>query len=585
MSKEVHSFQIAKNMIFHTIESQAGSIEKAILECLMNAVDAKATKVSVEIKDDGTHYIIEDNGHGFRTKDEIKECFGVFGFDHGTDEENDRTYGTFGIGRAQLWAFSKNIWHTNEFILDVDIKNKGLDYSLTKSKKSYQGCKIEGEFYERLNAMEIQNTVRALKKLALYLPIEFKLNGKVVNKDSTKEKWDIETDDAYLKLNDTGDLNVYNLGVFVCSYPNYRFGKGGVINSKQQLKLNTARNDILISKCTVWKRLKKYLEDEAKKQNLNRKTMTDDMRKNLIMQWIAGDVSYLEFEDRKVIPDIKGRLHAIKSINKFNNKFTVCPVMGSQTGENIHENKICFVMAPKVLDWFSVDNAEELIDVMSKALERDCQGLNRYANPFVNRTPKVQNYDDLSRLHSSTYNIIPPSKYTRKQKAFSKILDNINSFAHKMVCSHERLDWTQDIRRELPYRKPVIGKSKQARGWTDAQTYIAVEADSLQRMIETDGVDGLINLHYLFIHEYLHKNSSNQEHVHSHEFYESFHDIIMKGGYHRIYQNTLNVMDKLFKTYNELDLSIPPSLGKVEARLIKQQEKADKLSEKETEVA
>ena len=584
MTKEVHSFQIAKNMIFHTIESQAGSIEKAILECLMNAVDAKATKVSVDIKDDGTHYIIEDNGHGFRTKDEIKECFGVFGFDHGTDEENDRTYGTFGIGRAQLWAFSKNIWHTNEFILDVDIKNKGLDYSLTTSKKSFQGCKIEGEFYERLTVLEIQNTIRALKKLALYLPIEFTLNGKVVNKDSTKEKWDVVTDDAYLKLNDTGDLNVYNLGVFVCSYPNYKFGKGGIINTKQQLKLNTARNDILISKCNVWKRLKKYLESEAKKQNLTRKTMTDDMRQNLIMQWIAGDVTYSEFENRKIIPDIKGRLHPIKSINRFNNKVVVWPSVGSQIGENIHENQICFVMSNKVLDWFSVSDAEELIELMCKLLSRDC-GYDHPFGPNGSTPPKIQDHKELSKMHSSSYIIIPPTKYTRKQKAFAKILDKINWQAHKMVCAHERIHNAHEIRRHLPKRETVIGHSKQARGWTDASSYIAVEAGRLQDMIEKDGVDGIINLHYLFIHEYLHKDASNQDHVHSHEFYENFHDIVMKGGYLRIYQNTLFVVDKLFKVYQELDLSIPPSLAKVDARLVSQQEKADKLSKEEEQAA
>ena len=113
IEKEVCTFEISKNMIFHTIESQAGSVEKAILECLMNAVDAGATKVEVDISDNGIGYVIKDDGCGFKTKKEILECFGVFGFDHGSDDENYRTYGTFGIGRAQLWAFSKNTWNTN----------------------------------------------------------------------------------------------------------------------------------------------------------------------------------------------------------------------------------------------------------------------------------------------------------------------------------------------------------------------------------------------------------------------------------------------------------------------------------------
>ncbi len=360
MNSETRAFQVSKHMIFHTIENQAGSIEKAMLECLMNAVDAGASEVHISLNENGK-YSIRDNGKGFQTKEEIYNCFEVFGFDHGTAEENHRTYGTFGIGRAQLWAFSKNVWHTNEFSLDVDIKNKGLDYILSENNSPVKGCLIEGEFYDKPSLVDLQNIQRELIKLALYLPISFYLNDKKVNKELSSEKWDYETEEAYIKLTETGDLRIYNLGVFVCSYPNYRFGKGGVILSKKSLSLNTARNDILLSKCNVWKGIKKYVEEKSTSDNLKKTSLSNEQKKNLVFKWVSGELSYNDLLGKRILPDIKGKSNVLSSLFKNGAVITICPTKGSQIGENIHNSKLAFVFPPEIKDWFDIETKKNFI--------------------------------------------------------------------------------------------------------------------------------------------------------------------------------------------------------------------------------
>lgn len=563
---ELREFKISKNMIMHTIENQAGSIEKALLECIMNGVDAKANTIKIFIHDNGVNYSIEDNGHGFRTKEEILKCFEILGFDHGTAEENDRIYGTFGIGRAQLWAFSKNTWLTNEFKLDVDIANKGLNYTLSENNNVTEGCKIVGEFYDKQTSLDVQNIIRSLKKLALYLPVDLYINEKLVNKNPVKEKWDIETDDAYIKLNDTGDLNIYNLGVFVKTSPNYTFGKGGTIVSKKQLKLNTARNDIIISKCNIWKKIKKYLEENVTKNNIKKNVLTDDMRKNLIIQWISGTVTFQDIYNKKLLKDIKGRYTQIEKITSHNKNYTVSPFYGSQVGEIIHNNKIAFVCSPDVLDWFDIpeNEPEQLVVTIRSLLERD-----RGYTGMV-RALKFIPFEKLKTQNSSQYSIINKKEFTRKQKAHHNMLNTINY----LIC--QIMNTQHNYHDKVKQRQILLGKSKQAQAWTDGVTYISVNSEIIQKLIEKEGVNGILKTIYLIIHEYLHQENSDKDHVHSDGFFEKFHDILLNGStcQDKIHDIALKGMNTLLKNYQHLDLRIPKKIATFEKNQIEYESKA-----------
>jgi hypothetical protein len=129
-----------------------------------------------------------------------------------------------------------------------------------------------------------------------------------------------------------------------------------------------------------------------------------------------------------------------------------------------------------------------MIEVIKTGLERDC---NIYNNPFGRRnerSPIIENFSKLSKMNSSACMTISPEKYTKKQKAFSKIIEKVNIFAHNVVCKNENLIWNSEIERDLPFRTSVLGISKQADAWTDASSFIAINSDTLQNMIEKDGV-------------------------------------------------------------------------------------------------
>ena len=98
-----------------------------------------------------------------------------------------------------------------------------------------------------------------IRMFVLYSPIPVFLGNEQINVDPANEKWDHVTDEAYIELSDKGELSLYNLGVYVCPMPNHRFGTGGVVVSRKQLKMNFARNDVQ-SDCPVWRKLTPFLK-------------------------------------------------------------------------------------------------------------------------------------------------------------------------------------------------------------------------------------------------------------------------------------------------------------------------------------
>jgi hypothetical protein len=571
INTEKRQFKISNHMIFHTIENQAGSIEKALLECLMNAVDAGATKVSVDFNDDGLHYIVSDNGRGFASKEEIEKCFEVFGFDHGDSDSNYREYGEFGIGRAQLWAFSSNVWRTNNFILDVDVQNKGLDYNLSESYDTFSGCEISGQFYQRQTQTELQFIIRELAKLALYLPIEFKIDGKKINKEN--EKWTHDSEHAFIKFKESGDLHIYNKGVFVCAYPNYKFGKGGVILSKESLKLNTARNDILLSKCLVWKKIKHYVEEKSTTENLAKKTLTPEQRKNIVTKWVYGELNYHAFSTKRIFPDVKGRFSSFNMISNHSSirgtvphqkvtQITIAKVGEYNIGENIHNNKTAFVFSADILDWFNVENEKELELLINDLLERD--------NIFYLKVASID-FNSLKDSVSTLHEIVETKKYTKKQKAgmavVSKMVESLPMIINPILGNGHRDESYIGI------RKSLLGKSETSNAWTDSKSYIAIDAKFLEGI--SFGMGGMSKIVNVLIHEYLHTEESTVDHIHSPEFYENFHNILTES--HEIYYLLKKCMQTYLSQMKKHSLVIPRQFSRDERFELDNEEKVIKL--------
>lgn len=72
-----HPFELDLEIIHHIIYSQAGSVAKALIELIMNSVDAGAGAVILDITPEG--FTCCDDGHGFASHDDVKRYFGRFG--------------------------------------------------------------------------------------------------------------------------------------------------------------------------------------------------------------------------------------------------------------------------------------------------------------------------------------------------------------------------------------------------------------------------------------------------------------------------------------------------------------------------
>ena len=175
---EIRKFKMHPDLLFSVIKSQAGTVEKAILEGVMNTVDAGATQCQIFIDSDG--FKIVDDGKVFSSKSEIDLFFETFGTPH---KDGDATYGRFRMGRGQLFAFASTIWKSNTFEMHVDIKEQGLDYLFKENMSYINGCVIEGKWYSKLSLQDCFLVKKEIEHLTKYMQIPVYLNDKKINID------------------------------------------------------------------------------------------------------------------------------------------------------------------------------------------------------------------------------------------------------------------------------------------------------------------------------------------------------------------------------------------------------------------
>ena len=197
---ERREFQMDKNLLVDVIKRQAGSLQKAVLEGVMNSIEAGATAKTggVQVTLDAKQLIISDGGRGFRNRQEIEDWFETFGKPH--EESEGKKWAQFRMGRGQLMAFGRNLWNSNKFQMDVDIDNKGLGYDLSEVKP-VKGCRVQVDLYNPLDDSEIWSTSREIERAVKYVEIPVFVNGKQVNTPASEAKWDkTSTDEAFFKL-------------------------------------------------------------------------------------------------------------------------------------------------------------------------------------------------------------------------------------------------------------------------------------------------------------------------------------------------------------------------------------------------
>lgn len=514
---EQRSFQIHAKILHDAIFRQAGTLSKAILEAVMNSVDAKATYCHVTLT--GSSVKVDDDGIGFKSKEEIAQNFEIFGLPH--DESEQKTYGRFRMGRGQGFGYGVNTWTTNKLQMVVDVKAKGLSYELSELKKSTPGCHIEIVLYEPIMQMTQRSVEDDLHEWCKWAPIPVTLNGASISTNPADVKdWTQETDTAWFKLGDRQELKVYNRGIHVQTFHRSKFGIGGDVISKPALEVNFARNEIM-SSCPHWGQIKPILDRAGVNYASKQESLNDGDRLGLLKRFIAGSLDKALY-GAQFITAVTGRHYAVDRVGdaRFGYRISFAP-HGSPIGDRLHRQKSAFIISEKMLTDSRLSEAK-FFELLKNMWASTRQG-DRTLLPF----------SQLAATVKSNYVFVPEKKYRSREAYWIALLETANTILTRGVAKvHAKLDTTGELTPRSMYetfretskteRRLVVGEGP-ATGWTDGATYIAINREYLAK--SPLDLDGYLALGTLLIHEYCHLVPDHEAHDHDQAFYESFHDL------------------------------------------------------------
>jgi len=507
MNVERREFQLDRNLIKSIIRAQSGSLEKALLELITNAVDADATQVHVDVHLHG--FSVRDNGKGF-SEDQFHELFGRFGFEH--SGEYERGIGRFGIGRGQVFALARTRYATGTIRALVDIEGEGYGYEVSRSDASVEGVEVCGELYRALNGMELLAVQTELERLCHYAPLKVFFNGRLISRDPADEKWDAEDDVAYYRCRQTHRMEIYSQGFFVCQQYSGTWGGGGVIVSKRgkAFEQNTARNDIL-QHCEVFgvaRQVMKELIRKANTEGAKRNVVTDaslSARVREILSMTNGLDAYAAINSEKLFTLVDGKRVSFAQLQ--DRKVWTVTEQKTLLAERMLRSGVA-VLADKTLDRFSVRTLQDLIGRISDVRERSFS--RRRSFDFVI-------YEDIASVPgfaAENFTIAKVSELSQRAKEALSVANHFNR-SIALACGEEP-------------RRLIPGVSEGAYGWTDGASFIAIE----RRVLHNAGTNGYPAWHELLavmVHEYCHSSSSDIEHGHPIEFWERFAELISRG--------------------------------------------------------
>lgn len=509
--KETRRFVMHPKLLLDVIRKQAGTLAKAVMEGAMNAVDAGATRFDVTV--DETALIMEDNGKGFRSKEEVETFFEVFGQPH---EEGDAHYGKFRMGRGQIFSFGHNFWRTGTWSMTVDVMKKGLEYKLEEMKRDAQGCKILVTLYEPLSRIGLQDVRREVARGLKYLeiPVFWHQDDQEdrISVDRTDAKWDFKDDRCLISFKESGTLDVYNMGVFVRGFDRWQFGTGGTVVSTKELDVNFARNDIL-SSCSIWKKVKKIVDQRASDE-IRSKPLDDAARQRLAMSLSRSEEAgvYEKLRNQRIITDCRGKHVTLQS---FVNKVRRGPVSvanrGDRTGDRVMTTGVAYVISQETLDRFEVSDVQALCDLV-----------NRGGGPGV--TAIYHKLKDLSEKLLNDTSIVPESELRPRERLWIRLANRFSQgygrysriYPPMLLKEAEEMGYHKT-------RKIKVGIADGYDGWTDGSSYIAINRDFLKNL-SYSRIGDIVKLGGLLLHELCHNGDSQEVSAHGPEFYERFHD-------------------------------------------------------------
>lgn len=503
----IQNFTMDENLLVSVIRSQAGSLSKALLEGVMNSIDAGATRVDITL--DSKSFTIVDNGKGFGSAEEVRNWFGRFGTPH---QAGDAKFGFYRMGRGQMFSYAVNTWTSGEFCMLVDINGKGLTYELSRLAEPVKGCTIRGELYQPLSEASLRDTLQDMRQFVAYTPKPVYVNGVLFGGDPSRLKsWTYEDEFAYYKVtSDSNEMLIYNQGVFVCSKGAWTTGTGGVVVSKVPLKVNFARNSILENECETWKHLKISLEATVTAKLSMAKKLNDDERQFLARRlknyYSVAPAMQQQLRKAKLFTDPTGRHIPLEALRKF--KRFVLVERSSPLACSVHGVADTCVVTESMLHRFGVYSLNSFLDDL-----RTLPGI-------IDPDAAAEEFEDIPEDGRANLLCASVDDLNKRQAAAFRALSWLNNEVQLRLAASGFSQGHRELR---------LGRHKKNKfvAWTDGKSYVTANVNFLK--LFEKGLDGVMEWHLTLVHEYAHDTDDSESHSHGEVFYTRFHDMVFSG--------------------------------------------------------
>lgn len=515
-------FTLDPQVIHHIIHAQAGSIGKALIELVMNSVDARANALTLTVSAQG--FVACDDGQGFAAREDVVRYFGRFGTPH---EEGDATFGRFRLGRGQIMAHAATVWRSQAWLMRVDTRAMGYAYDLEDlpASDTVSGCRIEGAWYETLSPMDLHEVIQELHDLIRYTPLAVTLNGRPITRDPRAEAWTYEDEWAYYRVRREGSMALYNQGVLVRHDPGHLWGAGGIVVSKRAIGLNVSRTEILRKTCPVWariagqtQRLAKAFED-APSTRLDENARTSMARQLCTLE--GCDLLALVHR-AAVFTVLPGRRHVglQKLLSLPSTTISAVPWMGAvAAGERLALAKAATVLHPSTLQRFGCEDLGEF-EVLWNGLRQRLVAAGDPTTRWLRRVMAERSFIELTvldrRFPDSTEVVEDRALTPEVRRAWGAMRSSLHRYARQVLLNSDH----PTAMASLVF---VAGRSPSADAWTDGRSYIAVN----ERLIKALPGEGLAAAHRIFAvvdHELAHEGDSLDA-AHDEAFFNRYHDI------------------------------------------------------------
>lgn len=532
MAREKRSFKPDPQLLVDIIKRQAGSLWKAVVEGIMNAVDAGASRCDIRLTRE--QLIIQDNGKGFRSRNEITTFFERFGMKH--EARENKTFGTFRMGRGQLFAFGFNTWRSGKFEMTIDIDHKGLDYHLEDGLDHQDGCRITVELYQQLSHTDYARMLDEIKDNAKYVGIAVTLNGNKFTADTSQISWDLELPEADIVLRQNQDLRVYNQGVKVLAYYRHHYGVGGDVVTKVPIKTNFARNDIMVD-CPVWAKIVAALRKHVNTQQTRTRNVGEDGPPQTTSRRRAAAVRLTEADRVRLCNQAKdgnleaGQFKSARLFRKYGSSanFTVRQIANVAKGvitvppdagapysahswdirsivDQINMNALACVVHCSTLERFGLDSGPALVALVNGVI-----------SSYDRHVLKYVEWADLVTAVKSDCQVVPDAQLNRIE---SVVLGVIRAHLKHIVYRPPSFA-SGPKRRMIRNLRIVLGRGP-LRSWTDGASYVAINRAFVRKI--KAGPGAWAQYAHLIMHEALHDKPTITPHKHSKAFYEHYHN-------------------------------------------------------------